>query len=231
MPRSRSQASTRPSVDATRDALLRAATEVFGEHGFHAASTREIAERSGVNLALIAYHFGGKQGLYLAVFDHIAEQLGARIGPRIEAIRGSLAAGGNDLAQRRERAFAALMGLIEAMLELLTEERSAAWSRLILREQQAPTEAFERLYAGFMSKLLGLLGELVAVLRGPMTDAQARLAAIGVFSQVLVFRTAHAGVLRHLGWTSIGSAERAQIRDQLEQVLSAWLRPDREDSP
>ena len=42
-------------------------------------------------------------------------------------------------------------------------EKSAAWSLFIMREQMAPTEAFERIYGGMMGKMLETLCELVCV--------------------------------------------------------------------
>jgi TetR/AcrR family transcriptional regulator, regulator of cefoperazone and chloramphenicol sensitivity len=56
-------------------ALLEAATEEFAEHGFDAATTRDIAERAGCSEGLIHRYFGGKQGLLLAVLDERAENL------------------------------------------------------------------------------------------------------------------------------------------------------------
>ncbi|MHB8619776.1 MAG: TetR/AcrR family transcriptional regulator [Chloroflexota bacterium] len=56
-------------VDAERSkaALLDAALEEFSAKGFAGARVRDIADRAGVSKDLIAYHFGGKQGLYVAV--------------------------------------------------------------------------------------------------------------------------------------------------------------------
>ncbi len=51
-----------------RDKLLRAAEVQFLRKGFGAASIRTIAEKAGVNSALITYHFGGKEGLFRLVF-------------------------------------------------------------------------------------------------------------------------------------------------------------------
>ncbi|MDR1291285.1 MAG: TetR/AcrR family transcriptional regulator [Planctomycetaceae bacterium] len=48
----------------TRNAILNAACELFGEYGFDAVSTRMIADKAGVNLGGIHYHFGSKGGLY-----------------------------------------------------------------------------------------------------------------------------------------------------------------------
>lgn len=54
--------------EETRWRLLQAATEVFAEVGYRAATTREISRRAGVNLASIHYHFGDKAELYREVF-------------------------------------------------------------------------------------------------------------------------------------------------------------------
>ena len=54
-------------ADRTRAALLDAALEEFAAKGFAGARVRDIAQRAGVGKDLVAYHFGGKDGLYLAV--------------------------------------------------------------------------------------------------------------------------------------------------------------------
>src|SRR5690606_39441765 len=72
--------------EGTRAALIEAATRVFGRDGFHAATTKAIAREAGANQALISYHFGGKEGLYTAVVEHIVESMGARIGPVVAEV-------------------------------------------------------------------------------------------------------------------------------------------------
>src|SRR3954452_11432132 len=58
---------------ATRQALLTAAGALFHARGYEGAKVREIGERAGVDPALIARYFGGKEGLYLAVLaeEHV----------------------------------------------------------------------------------------------------------------------------------------------------------------
>jgi AcrR family transcriptional regulator len=72
-----SRAPERRSRDAqaSRRALLDAARALFDELGYDRATTREIGERAGVDAALIARYFGGKEGLYIATIAE--EPLGA----------------------------------------------------------------------------------------------------------------------------------------------------------
>jgi hypothetical protein len=51
---------------ATKDAILDAARMVFMNKGYDSAGTREIADRAGVNVALISRYFGSKEGLFKA---------------------------------------------------------------------------------------------------------------------------------------------------------------------
>jgi TetR/AcrR family transcriptional regulator len=50
-----------------RDRLLRVATGLFAARGFNGVSVRDIAGNAGVNISMISYHFGGKEGLYAEV--------------------------------------------------------------------------------------------------------------------------------------------------------------------
>lgn len=63
----------RPTREAARQALIQVATEEFLAEGFRAARVQTIAERAGVRLSAINYHFANKEGLYHAVLQHHAE--------------------------------------------------------------------------------------------------------------------------------------------------------------
>jgi len=74
-----------PEVEPqTRDRILDTAERLFAEHGFQAASVRDITAKAGVNVAAINYHFGGKEPLYREV---IVRRLRALREQRIESIR------------------------------------------------------------------------------------------------------------------------------------------------
>lgn len=209
--------------DATRDALVAAALEIFGRDGFHAASTRAIADAAGVNQALIGYHFGGKEALYLAVFEHIASRVLERQRDAIAALEAVLATSDDAIDEnaRRARYFPPLLRFVDGMAAMLTSRESAAWAQLILREQQAPTSAFALLYEKLMGRVLGLLARLLQRLQG--TDADVRLQVATTLGQALVFRAAHAAVLRLMDWREIGEAELAAIQRQIRRNLTAQL--------
>src|SRR5256885_4856659 len=57
----------RRDAAATRDALLAAGTELFAERGYDGVPVWAIAQKAGVNKAMINYHFGGKRKLYRAI--------------------------------------------------------------------------------------------------------------------------------------------------------------------
>lgn len=57
----------------TKDKILKAAKELFAKKGYDGTSTREIVNAAGVNISLIAYHFGGKENLFFSMFNHFME--------------------------------------------------------------------------------------------------------------------------------------------------------------
>ena len=67
--RTPSQSATGPLQERAaqaRQQLLGEATRIFAAKGYAGATTREICEAAGVNLAAIRYYFGNKEGLYRA---------------------------------------------------------------------------------------------------------------------------------------------------------------------
>lgn len=52
-----------------KEHILDVAEKVFSELGFDGASTRTISGEAGVNMAMLNYYFGSKEGLFLTVFN------------------------------------------------------------------------------------------------------------------------------------------------------------------
>lgn len=79
------------SADASdvRSALLTAARETIVDLGYDAASTKQIADRAGVNPAMISYYFGSKAALGEAAFRET-------IGPLVERLDSLADRNGDD---------------------------------------------------------------------------------------------------------------------------------------
>ena len=101
----------------TREKILEAADELFGQVGYDAATTREIAERSQVNKALIHYHFKNKEGLLACVLDHYYEKLA-------ETLQSAL----SWEKSLRER----MLVLLDSYVDFLSENRN--FNRIVQRE-------------------------------------------------------------------------------------------------
>jgi len=59
--------------DQTRARILDAAIHQFSENGLAGARTEQIAEAAGVNKALLYYYFQGKDALYTAALESVAQ--------------------------------------------------------------------------------------------------------------------------------------------------------------
>lgn len=101
-----------------RERILDAADAVFGEVGFDAASTREIAERCGVNKALIHYYFKSKDGLLESLLEGYYTRL-------TEALRTILLRPTGSLRER-------MRDLVGGYLEFLHANRN--FVRIVQRE-------------------------------------------------------------------------------------------------
>jgi AcrR family transcriptional regulator len=89
----------RPSSGAD-ERILEAALEVLKADGYAGLTTAKVAARSGHNKALIAYHFGSKQGLVAAAAREVSESF------RAELLEG---VGEPDTVERLARALADAM--------------------------------------------------------------------------------------------------------------------------
>jgi len=169
--------------------IITAALDQFGRLGFDAASTRDIAKASGVAMSSITYHFGSKQGLYLACADHIAMAIAGVHAPLMEALRANP-------PQTAEAAREGALALLENFARFMLAPDSETYCQFIVREQQHPTEAFERIYAHMMAPLLETAVALLAIVKPDRDDKARRALVTSVMGMALVLRIARACVVR-----------------------------------
>lgn len=209
-------------TEEPRQRLIVAGLDLFGKYSFEGASTRMLSQRAQVNLAAITYYFGGKQGLYLAVADHITEQINGVLGDQLAKLQEAL----KKEALSKEQSFFLLSEWLQFLItRFLGRPRTDKWLSIIIREQLWPTEAFNILFEGFMRPLDEALFGLVARIMGLKPDDQeVKLRALAIKGQIQIFQISRSAVNRTLDWKGYGpenlDAIRCVITDNLSRIFS-----------
>jgi TetR/AcrR family transcriptional regulator, regulator of cefoperazone and chloramphenicol sensitivity len=204
---------------STHARLLDVAIDHFGRFGIDGASTRAIARDADTPMSSITYHFGGKKGLYLATAERIVDRMEEQLGPAISAAERACQPGCSRVEARE-----ALHSIYAHMAAALVSPDTAPLARFIVREQADPTEAFTRIYDRLMAPMLARFCRLLTLIAGGKLDeTEARVRAISLFGQILVFRVARETALRGAGWKSIGASELQSIQAIVADHLDAAL--------
>jgi AcrR family transcriptional regulator len=160
-----------------------AAAELVAERGWSAVTTRAVAERAGVNQALVHYHFGNMDALR-------RESVVARLGPIIEAVAEELIS---------ERPFPEGVSRTMALLDriLLEPEPTVLMAEALLQATRDPamTEALGQVLGSWAALLEPRI--VIAQQRGTVRDdlapsVLARLLA-AIFDGLLLQRLADPG--------------------------------------
>lgn len=209
------QPDTSQRGEDTRRRLIDAGIEIFGIYGYEAASTRSLAEKAGVNLAAIPYYFGGKEGLYRAVAEHVAGD----IEQSMAAITQKISVALKQPQLSREDTLVLLQELIDTFaMGIIASEPDDHSTRFIMREQLDPTSAFDVIYENVMLKVLRPCEALISrLLEKPEDDPECIIRAFTVLGQVLIFRLARTAALRSLKWDQFTDERVKLIRAVVQQ--------------
>lgn len=122
----------------SHERIVRTATLLFAEHGYHGVSARQIADAVGLNVATVHYHTGGKRELYLSVVRRLYEQEMALVTSVLDA---QPAGAWTQPAQL----WAGLTSLADALVDFLDQrpERARLYMRRWLEgaDEMTPVEA------------------------------------------------------------------------------------------
>ena len=142
----------RKDAARTRGRLLAAASVLFAEQGFRETTVAAICTRARANVAAVNYHFGSKEELYVAAWQHAFEASIAKHPPD---------GGVPPHAPARER----FAGRVRSMIERIADPKSHEFE-IVHREFAGPTgllsevmrERIRPLRAGLESVIRELLG-------------------------------------------------------------------------
>jgi AcrR family transcriptional regulator len=197
--------------DDTRSRLIEAASCIFSERGYNAATTREICVRARANAAAVNYHFGDKLGLYKAA---------------LEAVIGARAASAEKLRLSSMQPEGALRSFIQAMFDNLGGSDGVdQYTRLMAHELLEPTPALALVVDQIIRPRARLLAGIVARLTaGSVNSLATRLAAQSIIAQIVHY--IHARPVMELLWPRwpLSAAERLRLVDHVTDFSLAGLR-------
>lgn len=153
-----------------RSRILSAATPLFARHGLHGVGIRDLASAAGVNLSMISYHFGGKEGLYAEILK--------------EQFRGFRYI--DDLAESDRPPLEKFEGYIRGTIRRYRENPFLL--RYYVSELSNPTPCFRTIVQPAVQKVLRILREAIEQgisrkhLRQTLSPADAVLALAGMIN-------------------------------------------------
>jgi len=177
----------------TRTRLLESAILHFASKGFDGAGIREIAKSANANSALVAYHFCGKEGLYLEALKAIFSR---KVSPVSQL--ASLPPTGSPGSRK-----AALQGLQDYIRAFITEIMSCqgadpideAAMVLMTREMQSPRPGSSALLIEHLQTYVTYLMNCLQVLRPDLNEDELFAMGVSIQGQMLHFRNS-LGIIR-----------------------------------
>jgi TetR/AcrR family transcriptional regulator, regulator of cefoperazone and chloramphenicol sensitivity len=212
------------SARDTRNRLLEAALVVFAEKGFDGAGIRDIAARAQVNSAMVQYHFGGKEGLYLAVMRHTFE-LGTQWVKNLQPVPELGQPGAHGAALERIHTY--IGAFLDHILTgghgvLASEELDRAADLLWNREMQYTRPALEPFLLESIRPFADYLHGCLKVLR-PDLDDEGRLRMGFSIQALLMWIHSHMGLVRILRGTPYAPADLDSLTEHFYRFVLGGL--------
>ena len=112
-------------VKFERETVVRLASQLFWEKGFHATSTRDLQEAVNMRPGSIYSAFGSKEGLYIESLKDYTEQMESQIKECLstsDSILGGLRAFVEDVVTKKESTPSAICMLVKANCEFADKD-------------------------------------------------------------------------------------------------------------
>jgi TetR/AcrR family transcriptional regulator, regulator of cefoperazone and chloramphenicol sensitivity len=214
--------------DETRLRIIEAAIELFGEHGFEGASTRDIAARAGVNAPALQYYFENKEGVYRACAEYLADSSWVTFEP-VVTYAAEVLSKDSDIPVLID----AFIRIQEAIADrMFVKACGTSNQRLFFTREQAghePSIASEIMMRRVRQPLNDVGSRLMARITGAKPDDELTLIRmLSLHGQLLTFHVAPRTTLALLGWKEIdtekGDLLKATVRTQTQILLEQWSR-------
>lgn len=196
-----------------KNQMIKAGSQLFAEKGYEGASVREIAALAGVNVAMVSYYFGSKEGLYFECISHFAQhklnQLNNTLTPFTNA---------EDFKKR-------LSQLIINKMQSFAEDLEA--HKIIMREMQ--TERGAEFHKKIMTQLVPVFDKIKnffqmgidqKIIKETFDANHLTLILMGVLSHPCISERA---MQSHLGYNMTDTENQNRYIEQVTQLFFAGV--------
>ena len=197
----------------TEKRLLEAAGEIFAEFGYRAATVRQICDKAGANVAAVNYHFGDKEGLYMAVLRSVPIAHAEKYPPNPGFRSGAT-------AEQKLRAY------IQSLLQRVFDEGRPGWhTKIMAREMIEPTRALDLLVEEVARPIHKELASVIReLLDSEATEETVRLCTLSVLSQCVYYHHARSVIRRLHPEQNYGAAEIGRLAGHITKFSLAALK-------
>ena len=142
----------------TKTNLIEAGTRLFGELNGHEVSNRRLAREAGVNHAMVNYHFGSRDGLCEAVFQHCLTQWKEIMRPIMDHASSQL-----DHEPDKRGLGRVADSLVRGMIEAVTGKEGGRFLAVLLNEDLvSPEQFYQRLFSDVLEPFHRVASRLAA---------------------------------------------------------------------
>jgi AcrR family transcriptional regulator len=209
--------------EETRARIVAAALRMFGERGFEAASTRDIATMAGVNAPALQYYFDNKEGVYLACVEYIVASVWDFMSEVAADAEQALEAKVSD-AELIEK-FCVMQGKLAEFMFTIKDSEDWRLFMARLNSGEGPPAGFQYIYqhvSGRMTKVLaGIVGRLLG---RPADDEETLIRTMSVSGQLHVFQVARKSMLARLNWDRVDASRLEMLKRILREHSAVLLR-------
>lgn len=195
----------------TRDDILLVAREEFAAHGLSGARVDAIAERTRTSKRMIYYHFGSKEGLYLAVLEHAYAQ--------IRKVEAELHLADTDPVEAMRRLIGFTFDYDEANPDFI---RLVTIENIHRADHMRQSTSLERLNVSIIDTIEAILkrGQEAGVFRREVDPIDLHM----LISSFCFFRISNRHTFGHIFGRDLGeTSTRARHRDLLQDAVIALL--------
>ena len=166
-------------LSETKLAIILAAGELFAEHGLEGTSIRPIAQKAGVNIAAINYHFGSKENLYTEVLKYALLHNQSEKKEFFEASKY--------ITKPEEIAQFLCKFIKSRFVSFFSPEKPPWFTRLILQSFSVPTSSLREIIENYFVPEIKALTDIIRRSDPHMTEQKAQIWSFSIQGQMAFY--------------------------------------------